>query len=218
MKPSVALVICNGTPPSDELLNRFWQPADVRIAADGGANSLVVRGRIPDYVVGDLDSLSTASRACLRSECLREITDQDTNDVTKVLQFCEELGVSEVHLLGVQGDRTDHFLACVDACYGKLGKFRMILWNETERMELIHQAWEGTVPVGSTVSLLPLFGAAQGITTRGLRYALVDATLRPGQPPCGVSNVAHEPQVHITIQTGCALLVTALSSTCPLKD
>jgi len=39
---NIALIICNGNPPPEKLLHQLWQEADYRVAADGGANQLVL--------------------------------------------------------------------------------------------------------------------------------------------------------------------------------
>jgi thiamine pyrophosphokinase len=68
----------------------------------------------------------------------------------------------------------------------------------------------GATPVpgaqGETVSLLPIGGAARGITTRGLYYPLDNAELR-FERSRGVSNVISEPPAHVTVAEGLLLVV-----------
>ena len=73
--------------PSQTLLDEFWSTVDLRIGADGGANRLLSLGLKPDFVVGDLDSLTEANRKQFQASQLHLVADQETNDVSKVLNF-----------------------------------------------------------------------------------------------------------------------------------
>ena len=72
---------------------------------------------------------------------------------------------------------------------------------------MIEKEWSGEFPVGTTISLLPLFGEVKGIVTSGLVYALNEQSLRLGKTPSGVSNCSNEPIVNIKIREGKLLLV-----------
>jgi thiamine pyrophosphokinase len=136
------------------------------------------------------------------------ITDQETNDVSKVLEFCHQRGIKGVHLLGMQGNRTDHFMACLDACFGFKNLLEISLWNEAERMDLSTGRWAAVLPLGTTVSLIPAFGPVTEINSWGLDYALAGRSLCPGQPPSGVSNLSVQPDVRIEFSEGTLLVVT----------
>ena len=59
---------------------------------------------------------------------------------------------------------------------------------------------------GDIVSLIPLGGRVDGITTAGLEYPLADESLYVG-PARGVSNVLTGPIAHITVRKGMLLVV-----------
>lgn len=210
LSSKTALVVGNGTPPTLEFLCRFWDSVALRVAADGGANSLLELGLRPDVVVGDLDSLSDTSRAQFSDAQLYRVYDQETNDVTKVLQYSVDHGMRQVHLFGMFGSRTDHFLACLDACYGFREQLQLTIWRETERLDLVTDCWNSTLARGTIISLLPVFGKVEGVQTQGLQYALANQELSPGIPPCGVSNVVSASEVEISIRCGCLLVLTQL--------
>jgi thiamine pyrophosphokinase len=60
--------------------------------------------------------------------------------------------------------------------------------------------------IGDIVTLLPLGGDAEGITTDGLRYALRNEPLRLG-PARGLSNVRLSPTAAVTVRTGLLLVI-----------
>ena len=109
-RPS-ALIVCNGQAPARELLLRHWSAVGLRVAADGGANTLAEMDLLPDVVVGDLDSLKPEVRERLSSEAVVRVLEQDTNDADKATRYCLEQGLTEVHLFGADGGRADQFLA-----------------------------------------------------------------------------------------------------------
>lgn len=57
-----ALLICNGEPPSAAVARRLVSKADLVIAADGGANAARRLGIRPHVIIGDLDSITTATK------------------------------------------------------------------------------------------------------------------------------------------------------------
>jgi thiamine pyrophosphokinase len=74
------------------------------------------------------------------------------------------------------------------------------------RLEVVRR--ERTLPgaEGELVSLIPLGGPAEGVTTEGLRYPLSDETLAAGSSR-GVSNVFAAEQARITVRRGVLLAI-----------
>ena len=201
------LIICNGDPPGTELLLQHWNSADFQIAADGGANFLKVHRLKPKIIIGDLDSLDDEARKGVSPDSIVQIEEQQTNDADKAIRYSLEKGATTVHLLGASGKRLDQFLANLEVMYKYSSRLKIILWTETERMEFISGHWEEPLTKGSVLSLLPLFGAARGVTTSGLAYPLRGESLEPGQIPSGVSNAVEDSPVMIDIEEGKLLLV-----------
>ena len=57
-----ALILGNGEPPSQTLLEEFINADTLLLCADGGANTARRYGFQPDYIIGDLDSASAATK------------------------------------------------------------------------------------------------------------------------------------------------------------
>jgi thiamine pyrophosphokinase len=66
-------------------------------------------GREPDYIVGDLDSISDALKFRF-SAILHHNPEQETNDLTKAVQFCTANNWKKITILGATGKREDHTL------------------------------------------------------------------------------------------------------------
>jgi thiamine pyrophosphokinase len=202
-----ALIICNGNPPPQALLKQLWREADYRVAADGGANLLHVLNLLPDAVVGDFDSLQPDVQKQLPKTILFHVKEQDTNDADKAVRHCLKLGFTEINLLGADGGRQDQFLSSLEILFKYSLSARLIIWTAMERMEFILDTWEETLPLGTTLSLLPLFGGARGVVSRGLKFELNNHALLPGKSPSGVSNQILSNPVTVSIQEGQLLLV-----------
>ncbi|MBF0237204.1 MAG: thiamine diphosphokinase [SAR324 cluster bacterium] len=206
-----ALIVCNGKSPDPAILARLWEWADLKIAADGGANQLLQQNRVPDVIIGDGDSLK-ASTDTVSAIPLIKVDEQNTNDADKAIRYCLQHQVTEIHLLGADGKRMDHFLANLEVLYKYSDEARIILWTATERIECIRTQWNRSLESGTVLSLLPLFGGGFGIETHGLKYELRGTDLVPGKEPTGLSNEVLESDVHISLKQGCLFLIYAHQS------
>jgi thiamine pyrophosphokinase len=212
MIPSVrtALIICNGEPPSRILACRLARTADLVVAADGGANMARRYGIPPDIIIGDLDSVTRATRRHFSQSLVLQVSRQDNTDLEKALDFVASAGVEAVNVIGATGRRIDFTL-------GNLS----VLWNYTAFMDLrfTGDGWTA-IPVGkervvraakgTTVSLIP-FGACDGITLRGLQYPLTNAAMGIGE--IGVSNVVRSSPFSVRVKRGKILMVILHTNT-----
>ena len=202
-----ALIVCNGNPPPKSLLSKLWEKTTYRVAADGGANMLLKSKYVPDAVVGDFDSLDPKTRKQMPNSKFLHIPEQDTNDADKAVRHCLKLGFKEINFLGADGGRQDQFLSGLEILFKYSKQAHLISWTQLERMEFINQIWEEKIASGTTLSLLPVFGGAQGIVTKGLKYALNNQDLMPGKSPSGVSNLVVSNPVSVNIKKGTLLLL-----------
>lgn len=187
--------------------------ADLVIAADGGAASLEAVGRLPDRLVGDLDSVDPAlvqRLVAAGTEVERHDPAKDASDVELAVEVALAAGATEVVLLGAfGGSRIDHELASVlllaDPALAGVemlavrGPSRLRALGAGGRLDLAGAA-------GDLVTLLPVGGDASGVTTAGLRWALDAATLRMGRTR-GLSNVIDEPPASVLTGSGTLLVI-----------
>jgi thiamine pyrophosphokinase len=188
--------------------------ADLVIAADGGGNALHAAGVVPHVVVGDLDSLDPMAESAFRAagaEVRRFPVEKDETDLELALLLAVERGADQIDILGALGGRWDQGLANVAMlALPDLVGLRVRLLDVDQEAFLVRGAADIPGAAGDTVSLLPLGGAAHGITTRGLYYPLDDASLR-FERSRGVSNVITQPPAHVFVGEGLLLVVHAFS-------
>jgi len=199
-----SLLICNGEPPGKRLAGRLARKAGYIIAADGGANAARRLGIRPDVIIGDLDSVTSATQRTFSDVLQVKVARQDNTDLEKALDFLAARRRREVVILGATGRRIDFTLANVS-----------VIWRYTRSMSIVFagDGWRAMPVVGrlalhasrgTTVSLLP-FGPCSGITLKGLRYPLTNAAMRVGE--VGVSNVVLRSPCLVSVKRGRMLAV-----------
>ncbi|MDT3365948.1 MAG: thiamine diphosphokinase [Bacteroidota bacterium] len=111
-----AVIVAAGDFPTKPYPLYLLQAADIIVCCDSAFAKYLRRmhrifggERLPDAVIGDMDSLSKPLRRAYADRIVHE-TEQDHNDQTKAVRYV--LGhypdVSEIHILGATGLRADH--------------------------------------------------------------------------------------------------------------
>lgn len=113
---SKVVIICDGKFPRTEYPHYLIRTADYIICCDGALkkflrNSLSIFGeeRLPDLVIGDMDTLPASMQKKYADIILKE-TEQEHNDQTKAVRWALNnlKGVETIHILGATGGRADH--------------------------------------------------------------------------------------------------------------
>lgn len=110
------VIICDGSFPRTEYPRYLIRTADFIICCDGALkkfirNSKAIFGaeRLPDRVVGDMDSLPESLRK-KHSDIIVKIDEQEHNDQTKAFRWAMEnlTDIESITILGATGQREDH--------------------------------------------------------------------------------------------------------------
>lgn len=193
------LILCNGLAPSVSLFRGHHKSAELFIAADGGGNSARQMGFLPDIVIGDLDSFKRQPGDDF--EVIKD-PDQETNDLEKALSLAAERSVTRAVVMGVTGQRIDQTLKNLSALKKFHDRFASLHFEDDYgRIFLLDSPYTEAFPVGTLISLFPLSGRVEGISTRGLKYALEDEALENGIRDGSSNRVVSSP-VTIEHRTG----------------
>jgi len=214
MPKQTALIIANSILPAAAILEECCNRADVILCADGGANRARERGIVPDFIVGDLDSILPETRAAFAPAQFIHRPSQDATDLEKTLQFAVEQKIQQVLLLGVTGLRFDHQIGNLNIAEkfcDRLGiemhdDFGVGVFLQTREREAHLRL---AAFVGQQISLFA-FRRAEGIVTAGLKYPLQDEALEWAVRD-GLSNETIAEQVEIRLKKG-ALFVYRVRS------
>jgi thiamine pyrophosphokinase len=166
-------------------------PGALVIAADSGLDHARALGLAVDVAVGDFDSASPLAfdQAIDGGVTIeRHPAAKDATDLQLALDAALARGATRIHVLGGHGGRLDHLLANI-LLLGRPAYASAAVTAQmgSARITIVRQQATVRGPVGSLVSLVPLHGTAEGITTTGLRYPLAGEDLHAASTR-GVSN------------------------------
>jgi len=113
MKMEKALVVGN-RPLSSKVIELAKN--SLIVAADAGADRLLKFNIVPDWVIGDLDSISERTITKLEDWTITNKDIQKT-DLEKAVDYAFEKGVKEIVIVGWEGGRIDHTLAALGMAF-----------------------------------------------------------------------------------------------------
>jgi thiamine pyrophosphokinase len=203
-----AVVLCDGPPPEPILLFYWLTGAEMFVCADAAGHPYDDLPRLPDLVIGDFDSLAGRIINGRDGPRYLRVDDQDTTDSEKALLYLADQGIDEVVLLGAVGWRLDHTLYNCQLLERFAGTLRVCIvgpYGDTVRIGA-GESVSWSLPVGTRFSLLPLSGAAGGVTMEGAAYPLLGDTLETGAFATVSNRVAESPLL-ITVGSGSLLVV-----------
>lgn len=169
-----------------DALDAALRLAPLLVAADGGANKAVRAGRIPDRVIGDLDSVTAATRALIPAGRFVHVAEQETTDFEKCLVRIE---APHVLALGFTGPRADHTLAAWNALVRHPSRRCLVLTAKDVAFAAPRRFALDLRP-GTRVSLFPMARIAGEAS--GLRWPIDGLDFRP-DGRIGTSNLAEGP-------------------------
>jgi thiamine pyrophosphokinase len=199
------LVFAGGDPPEPDLAQEI-PAADLVMAADSGYDAAVSLGYAVDVLVGDLDSIVTQT---VPGHVIveRHPADKDQTDLDLALELAMRDEPSRVVVVGGTGGRLDHELATASLiCDERWADIEVDWVSSRARAHVIRRRRIVHGDVGAIVTLLAVGGPVSGLTTRGLKWELVNATFDPGST-WGVSNLMQTPIADIKVSSGCLLVV-----------
>jgi thiamine pyrophosphokinase len=207
------VIVANGELENHPRVRALWRDADLRIAADGGANNArAFLERAPDIVIGDLDSIDDATRAfCARSEFIMHPREKDATDLELARDLALARGATAITLLAALGGRFDQMLANI-LLIAQTPRARVRIAGADFDAWLARDSASIAGAIGDTVSLIPLSERVEAITTRGLKYPLRAETLAFGSTR-GVSNALVAPRAEIILARGVLLVAHLFART-----
>ena len=175
------------------------------ICADGGVVHCEKCGFIPDVIIGDMDSCETLVD---EKKLIKYPAEKDDTDTSLCIKYAIEKGYKSIEIFGAVGARIDHTIANLQlllfahkngVCCSLKDSMQTVflLGNETKNL---------SVKKGTIVSLFAVSVKVDNVTLKGLKYPLENASLY-NDFPLGISNVAVEDQIEITVGDGILLVV-----------
>lgn len=184
---------------------------DYIICADGGANHTYKMDIMPDYIIGDLDSIEKSVITYYKNNNVKFEkfpTKKDETDTELCIYLASKLKGKEIHFIGALGKRIDHMIANVNLLY--YVRKQNIVPKIISEDEYIYIAINEEVIIkgnkGDTISVIPIFRDAKGVTLKKLEYPLQNSNMK-FSIPLGISNVMKDNDASIEVKDGSLLIV-----------
>ena len=185
MNPVSYAILCDGSFPENEVVLGKLLSSDVVVCCDGAVANFL-KYRKPEYVAGDMDSISQEHKELLSDRLYKE-TEQQTNDLSKAFRLvCELIGLQadggravadfSIAIFGATGKREDHTLGNIS----HLAEFDEYLCQKGFPRTISMMTDYGTFypfsktsqfvfPVGQQLSIFAMDPSVR-ICSRGLEY------------------------------------------------
>jgi thiamine pyrophosphokinase len=170
LEPGEVVILANGRFPESDMALGYLHSADQIICCDGAAQALLDHGKDPSLIIGDLDSIDSDLKARF-SDRLVEVTEQETNDLTKAIEWAISNGIERAVILGADGNRIDHTIANAALIAEHCGRIELMM--VTNDGFLLPVTGSTTFPgrPGQQVSIFSLTQATH-YSSKGLKYPL----------------------------------------------
>jgi thiamine pyrophosphokinase len=210
-----SVIVVSGGGPVPAAVHGLLPRGAPVVGADSGVDTALALGLAVDVAVGDFDSVTPEGLAAAEVAGARIIRHPEAKDATD-LAIALDVAVGllddtpgEIVVVGAAAGRLDHLLAGLlalaspalrpHAVRAHLGPATIHVLHGPNGVGL------ATVP-GALVTLVPVGGVAEGVTTQGLRYPLRGEALEAGTTR-GVSNVAEADRARVELTGGTLLVV-----------
>lgn len=201
------LIVGSGRVDSLSLLQEEIEKADYIICADGGAQYFLSQKRLPDVLLGDMDSIRQEDYRYLVErgvEIRKHPARKNDTDMELAVKAMEEKGIRKIQIFGATGSRMDHTLANSTMVAEKWDQgTEIVLWDAYNRISALQT--QTVVKWGEFLSVIPLDPSVT-VSLEGVAYPLDHHRIERGSS-LGVSNQILEATAKVVVHEGKGLLI-----------
>ena len=150
---------------------------DFIIAVDGGMSFLAMAGVVPDYIIGDFDTLpedTLNNYISSKAEIIRLNPVKDSTDTEEAVNLAIKLKAADVDILGGLGSRFDHSLGNIFLLEKMLKKnIKGTIYCHNSQITMINKGCVIENPHRYRyISFIQFDGAAEGVTLKNFKYTI----------------------------------------------
>lgn len=188
---------------------------DMCIAVDGGYLYCKMLNLVPDFIIGDMDSVDEGTLLEIRAiekedpdKVMMLNPQKDDTDMLAALKIGMSRGYKEFIIYGAVGGRLEHTIANIQCLsYLKNNKCKANIMDENTMITVIK---DETVRFNKSMegymSLFSLGDKAAGVTITGMKYLLHQTTIT-NDYPIGISNEFIGEEGSVSVENGMLLLI-----------
>jgi thiamine pyrophosphokinase len=210
----LGIIFTGGESPPPLVIRDLLKGKDAFIvAADSGLIAAEKAGIKPDYIVGDMDSLSVEKLCAYPDECvIRYAIEKDFTDTELAFSLLLEKGCDCIWIMGGGGGRIDHLLAI--HCFFEREIFPYRWLTEAADIHCIDAKTDTkTLSVklekNASVSVFPVGKGPWEAKSEGLKWPLEGLSWDRGSS-FGISNSALDGDFYITAGKGRYIIILPL--------
>lgn len=175
------------------------------IAADAGFKACEKFGLVPDFIIGDFDSLNFTPN---RDNVIKLPVEKDETDLEAAIKICKEKNVREIYIYGALGGRLDHTLGNISLLAAlSENNIKCFLYGENSIITAVtNGCTKIQAPPKTTVSVIPWTENAFGVNLRGFKYPLDSYTMK-NTATLGISNILLENEGEIEVHSGTLIII-----------
>lgn len=188
---------------------------DYIICADGGYRLAKKENIVPNLLIGDFDSFNEALPQNIKT--FVHPIEKDDTDTMLCVKYAAEKNFDEICIVGGIGGRLDHTLSNLQTLAWMvnhwkenkiIGKKISMTDYKNHIMLICHETVILRGYPGQKISLISFSDECTGITAKGLKWELTDATLT-NSFPLGISNEFLGETAEISVAEGLLLVVSS---------
>jgi thiamine pyrophosphokinase len=166
------VILAEGEYPTHHIPTKILSECEKVICCDGAANNYIKTGKMPMATIGDGDSIDCDLKNKLS---FIFVPDQETNDLTKAINYAKDLGYKNIAILGATGKRECHTIGNISLLmeYQKIG-LNVIMYTDYCSIFPCKDYICIDSKAGQQISIIN-FGATN-FTSEGLKYPIYDFT------------------------------------------
>ena len=208
----IKTLIVSGGNVEDNILTNFKNEFNYVIASDRGLEELDKYNIVPNYIIGDFDSIDKEIlNKYIKNKDIKIMElnpEKDYTDTHMALKLAIELKSTSIIIIGAIGTRLDHTIANIHILKEALDEnIECRIIDSRNEIQLLNKRTILKLDDNyKYISLIPLTTEVKGITLQGFKYSLEDDTLEIGHS-IGVSNEQIEEKAEIDLKEGILILI-----------
>ncbi|WP_372645766.1 thiamine diphosphokinase [Ancylomarina sp.] len=175
MRSRSAVILANGSFPINDIPLNILKKSECIVCCDGAINKLESAGIQAHAIVGDLDSLTNDLKRKYQ-DIIHHFSNQDTNDLTKAVNWCLANKYNDITIVGATGERDDHMIGNIFLLPSYTKKMKVKMLTDYGTFTPVIRSRNFDSYIGQQVSIFSPQPETV-ITTANLRYELTNQKL-----------------------------------------
>ena len=207
---NIISIIANGAVPNCDFLNQNLIGTDMIIAADGGADICRKLQIKPQYIVGDLDSITEETIEFFKQTEIIHIPDQNSTDLEKSITFARNFSPGSIRIFCASGNRIDHTMNNILHLQNLENCEILEIFDDHGVMKILHPG--ENIIKGSQGNTISFFSLSKIKNLKLTNFEYVPDKSNFDQNFCSISNVLTAEKGVISFSSGKLLVYQLLRS------